>query len=334
MKIETLYRIILYGQSGAHLQLSLCRGTSKSFRQLLCNQVPCKNGEEHILKNRAILLEERQLRFWAPRIAEAAHQYLVILRSGLATLQETFKYTSPSQRQGYRWQELSLLLIAGFLMDLGVGQRLHHQGVIRHRPQDWWLWCFERGEKDDPVRIFGVRIWHSAPLRAGIGEVWHVHERTMFAFKDADIRLLLQSAQGNLSNRISNNSRERARILKLRVFGVMRTPHELNIPAFSPNDVEVLWPPIWDLAEKIVNRAVVPQFEGLLPPSLFPTAQGERSDAYRQAFYRLLMESAFYEAYQSGLFSHKKTWQPHNRCWLWWEHEKQSISLGRWLGLW
>jgi hypothetical protein len=347
------WRIVLYGRGDVQLQCLLSSFHSQeilqSIREGNSSETLCANVDAlkqledyeliyrrekgYVLSEKIIFIDRSQERLWEHRAEELVQHYLSIVRQEITKVVESFEKTSVHIEQGYRWEELSFMIVAGLLMDLGVGDALRRQGVIQHSPEDHWLWCFGGQAENEKEKSFGVKSWRNHATRSGVVEVWHASLNTGLSLllNTADIRFLYQAAQRD-THPLQGDPDMRKRILKLRAFRLIKPlTHELNIPILTPNDLELLLKPLEDIAGEIVRHAILP---GLVKIH-FPKCQSKtQTDAYRMAFCRLVMEAAFGQAVASGLITSRSAWtHPCYRRLFWWEKEKQIRGLGQWLNL-
>lgn len=168
------------------------------------------------------------------------------------------------------WHRYGLMVVAGLLLDLAVGQALRNAQWLPEADPGWCIWAVPTEPDSAP---FGVRVVYDAALDLGAGTLWHAELPHSAALpREQDLQALAAVLAG-----------ERAdpdRLLRLRYLGWV-SGTRCDVPFFEAD--APLWTTIEQLAGELVAGVYAPleqDFDPLVP----------RGDSRRFLLSRLLME--------------------------------------------
>lgn len=168
------------------------------------------------------------------------------------------------------WRRYGLLVVAGLLLDLAVGQALRDVQWLPRADLGWCIWAIP---SDPNIRPFGVRVVYDATLDLGAGTLWHVDLPEYVALPhEQDLPALAAVLVGKIP--------DPERLLRLRYFGWV-SGTGCPVPFFGADA------PLWTTLERLANELVAgvyaplePRFSAVLP----------REDPRRFLLSRILME--------------------------------------------
>jgi len=233
----------------------------------------------------------------ARRLARVAHEssqtYARIIAAEMVRLAGLARHFSREGRP-CSWDELSHIVTAGMVIDMGLRDQLLHLGLIEQQPIDFWMWIFEGGT--GATHGFGVRLRGSNPKAGTFHELWHSSTRRPYPLKIdlPDIALLRSLARpgGRAANDL--NIEEQKQALKLSFFNLCARRDEryiLNIPVLAAADGEAVRAEVRRICGDIMTGTVGRAMEeaAQIYSSEFSSSV---ADIFKHAFARVLMEHA------------------------------------------
>jgi hypothetical protein len=210
--------------------------------------------------------------------------YAGILHEALPALRSVYETLPAAQLFG--WSEVVHTIVAGFVMDLGVGREVYRQGYgLREDTTRSVLWAFAG---QGPVNPFGVQCQRCAEGDGGLSQLWHrtVTRPRLQATSELVTELLLL-ANGTLAD-VSGASwllLRQQRIVERRPSGFA-----LLIPSFDAAALHHLQQVCDGVAAKIVSQAIVPVLRRC--SALYGWTQLDRTPCVQHAALRLILEKA------------------------------------------
>lgn len=261
---------------------------------------------EFSLRDRMVIVGTKTRGLWLEVIrTQILPAYLTTLEKHLPVLEKIFQLTDLRRVQGCNWRNLMLPTVAGWIMDLGVGENLREEtGAVLEYGCPPLILVFEGGTESSCS--FGIRIQKDPLERLFFGELWYQSLKKIpnvpLNIDVADFRLLvhLLSAQCPQSLNQKDYSRSQAKLIFL---GVLRRAHNrcvLAVPVVVGSDLDILLPIIREISGelwKLISTA---------GSRLARTSRGEAclGKGEKIAFSRLVLEHALENAMTEGLLPH------------------------------
>ncbi len=206
-------------------------------------------------------------------------KYQEILTGGIRNLRQVAETVGLGD-----WEQIVHMLVAGHLLDLGVGRHLVQQRIIRRQPSFCWLWVFEGTTL--AYHKYGVRLWCRPNFKYAIGQLWYnkTHEPYLH-FSEEDISAV--SALGECDS----NAKYAKSFLRLQYYHLIykdATGYHQSIPVLRYANSDPLWVAIDDLSKCLVHEAIEPVVVPLR--NLAQKLPRGQIDCFMHATSRLLLE--------------------------------------------
>ena len=234
---------------------------------------------------------------------KAAQAYRTVVSEELQSLEEVGAQFDYCGRQAV-WQDISHIVVAGLLLDIGVRDELLRSGLIRQQPENFWIWAFENGTCAKSA--FGIKVWRGDEELAAVHELWHCASRRPLQLKvtAADIALLRSVSlfqhghQASIADVVARQS-----ALKLLFYKFLRLEggsYRTNLPVLHAPAEQAVKVEIARVARRIVAESVQEAMEGAVQIYRRETDAGV-PDLFRHAFARLLLEHAMDQVLEAHL---------------------------------
>lgn len=212
-----------------------------------------------------------------------AEDYVRILRAAQGDLRAAYEMSAAAQLQGIPWEQVCTLVLWGLTLDLGVGQVLVEQGLVKaNLPDERIVWAL-RGEVG---ASFGVRTRHRVDQQVGVGELW-VNRATVSLRLTEGEAMLMRSLRPGGAEAEAELAEPGARV-SLRFAGVIRGEGEalrLAIPVVQAHE-PLLTKTVPHVAANLVQAALRPALAAA------PAWQGLSPTHCRLTLQRMAMERA------------------------------------------
>jgi hypothetical protein len=260
----------------------------------------------------------------ARQLARLAHKssqtYSRVIAAEMVRLEGLARHFRREERR-CSWDELSHIVTAGMVIDMGLRDQLLHLGLIEQQPIDFWMWIFEGGT--GATHGFGVRLRGSNQEEGTFHELWHSSTRRPHPLKIdlADIALLRSLARpgGRAANDL--NVEEQKQALKLSFFHLCSRRdgrYILNLPVLAAPDGEAVRAEVRRICGDIMTGTVRRAMEeaAQIYSSEFSSSV---ADIFKHAFARVLMEHAMDRVLEHKLIGPFPSTADFNwGCWLSW----------------
>lgn len=201
-----------------------------------------------------------------------------ILQNEVLELKGVYEKTQLSG-QGFAWSDVDYMILAGFVLDLGMNSVLRKHKMIPSPPQrvlyvndkpfvngQYWFWGMEDGW--DAKRSFGVNLFFVN--NGGFGWIWSPSVvRFQMHLDETDFGIMHElgskSKLAELKTSGTNSIKIKGRLLKLKYKGLIKQVNEpcLTFPFLVQEDINLLERSITRICDFLVERVLTPHIEAI-----------------------------------------------------------------------
>jgi hypothetical protein len=257
----------------------------------------------------------------------ASNRSLILIERNIKNLESAFFKTHPHNNQKFQWGDISPILIAGMVLDAGVGTILYKRHIVTP-PEDYWIWVIMGGT--EARYSFGLKVMHKEKF--GVAKLWaSMADKTkrgeFIAEDDFSLLMSLYRKKVKKEDIPSHLLKNLLKMKYMKIVGEKDESYYLTIPQFYRKDMNFLSKKVLKLSDLIVNEVYIPTLrtvKKMLPDNIFEID----SDIFKALLNKFLMEYTLDKLRKRRILPDLSRWfSSHSGFWIW-EGNNWMVSVG------